>query len=97
MRHNKYRGRACGSGGDDLGNLFASSYLQKNNTPLTQLRSSNYDDIQEIRIGIPESSGVREQEMTKFETGKIRANSIRDGGRGILQHRSTYGTQGIKV
>ena len=39
-RHLGYGGRVCGSGKDDLGNLFASFFLRKNKTPLTHCRSS---------------------------------------------------------
>ena len=43
MRHLGHRRRVCGSGENDSGNLFASSFLWKYKNPLPCCRSSKYD------------------------------------------------------
>ena len=52
-RHNGYGVCVCGSGEDDLVNLFASYFLRKEKIPLTHRKSSKYDISQEIHIGNP--------------------------------------------
>ena len=42
-RHLGYRGFFWGSGEDDPGNLFASSFLRKETIPLTHLSRSKYN------------------------------------------------------
>ena len=95
MRHNGYRGRICRSVGYSL--VFFSYFLLKDKIPLTHRRSSKYYAGQEIRIGPPESSGVRKREIPKSAMGKRVSNSIYDGERGILQRLSCSGAQGIKA
>ena len=66
MRHLGHRGRVCGSGSNDLGNLFAFSFHWKLKKRLTHCRSSKYDSGQEIRTGTPESSDVSKVEIPKL-------------------------------
>ena len=62
--------RVRGSGENDLGNLFTSSFLQKDENPLTHRRSSKYDPGQKIRTGTPESSDVSTGEIPKLQEGE---------------------------
>ena len=58
-----------GSRENYLGNLFASSFLQKEESPLTHCMISNYDAGQEIRTRTPESSGSSTGEIPKLPEG----------------------------
>ena len=57
-RNMGYGGHVCGSGEDDLGNLFSLSFLRKEKISPTHRRRSKYYAGQEIRIGTPELSDV---------------------------------------
>ena len=57
-RHLGNGGCVCGNGTYALGNPFASYFLQKYKTPLTQNRISKYNAGQYIRNGTPESSDI---------------------------------------
>ena len=78
-RHLGHRRLVRGSGEGDLGNLFASYFLRKDENPLSCSRSSKYDSGQEIRIGTPESSDVRSREVFKLHTREHRTGSGREG------------------
>ena len=58
MRQLGHGGFVSGSGEDDLGNLFASTFLRKDKNPLTPCRISKYDSKQDRRTGTTESSDV---------------------------------------
>ena len=67
-RHLGHRILVCGSGEDDLRNIFASSFLRKDENPLPRCRNCKYDVGQEIRTGTPESSDVSTGEVIKLHT-----------------------------
>ena len=84
-RHHGYRGLICRSGADYLGNLLASYLIRKDKIPFTHYRSFNYDAVQEIRIGTPESSDTREQEVSNFFKSKRGADLGFGGGRAFYK------------
>ena len=86
-RHLGHGRRVRGSGEDDSGNIFASSFLWKYENVLTHRSSSKYDAGQEIRTGTPESSDVITVEVLKLPVGERGTGSGRDGKKGILQFR----------
>ena len=57
-RHQGHRKLVRGSVEDALQNLFASSFLRKDENPLPRRRSSKYDASQENWTGNPECSDV---------------------------------------
>ena len=65
--------------------------------PLTHLRSSKYNAVQEIWIESTEYSDISKVKVSKFSAGKRGTNSGRDGERGIIQLPSHYGAQGKKT
>ena len=77
--------------------FFASSFIRKDKISITYSKRSNYNSGQEIWIENPEYSDVCEQEVPKFVVSKRGDNSVCDGGRGILLHRSYTGTLGRKT
>ena len=79
-RHLGHRGFLRGSGENDLGNLFFSSFLRKDKNPLTHSRNSNYDVDEGGRTWPPESSDVRKGEMPKLPAGKRGTDYVRDRG-----------------
>ena len=90
-------GCVCGSGEDDMGKLFASTFIRKEKVPLTNRRISKSDAGQEIWIGNHESSDVRKVKVPSFSVGKCRTNSGRDGGRRIIQRQPPSGDWGGKA
>ena len=64
--HLGYRRLVRGSGEDDLGNLFSSSFIWKYENPLPRCRSSMYNAGQESGTGTPEPSDVRTGEVLKL-------------------------------
>ena len=91
-RHLGHSRFVCGSGEDDLVNLFASYFLRKEKH-FTHRRSSNYNAGQDGWTGTPESSGVRKVEVHKLSAGKRVDNSIPDrgGGGGHSPTPTSYG------
>ena len=65
---------------NDSGKLFASSYLQKNENPLSCRGSSKYDASQESRTGNPESSDVSTEEVLNFPVGSAKLVQALMGG-----------------
>ena len=65
-RHLVHGRRVCRSGDDDLINLFASYFIQKDENPLPRHRISKYNAGQEILTGTPESSDVITGEVLKL-------------------------------
>ena len=97
MGHLGHGGCVCGSGEYGSGNLFASSFLQKDKNPLTNCRRYKYDADQDGRTGTPESSGVSKVKVPKPSAEKHRTDSGRDRDRGILQRRPPTDYWGIKA
>ena len=85
MRHLGHGRFFSGSGEDDLGNLFASSFFQKDENPTPFRRSSKYDDGQESWTGTPEFSDISTGEVLKLHVGDCITGTGRDGRRRILQ------------
>ena len=85
-RHLGRRRLVRGSGEDDLQNLFASSFLWKDEKPLTHHMSSKYDAGQEIRTGTTEPSGISIGEILNHPKRDCGTGLGLEGGRGILQH-----------
>ena len=69
-RHLGYGRCVRGSGENDSGNLFASSFLQKDEKLLTHRRNSKYDADQGGSTGPHESSDVSSGEIPKLSAGK---------------------------
>ena len=84
-RHLGHGRRVCGSGENYLGNLFASSFIWKDENPLSYCRSLKYDAGQEIRAENPEPSDVSTVEVLKLPGGERVPGLGRDRRRGILQ------------
>ena len=80
-----------------LGNLFASTFLQKIKILHTSHRNSEYYASQEIQPGPPENCDVRGLKLSKLSTRKNRADSSRDKGRWIIHRRSPSFAQGRKA
>ena len=74
MRHLGHGGRVPRSGEIYSGNLFASSFLQKDKKPFTHHRRSKYDAGREIRTGTPESSAASKLEIPKLPSGESGTN-----------------------
>ena len=70
-RHLVHRIHLRGSGGNDSGNLFASSFLQKDENPLPNSRNSKYNAGQESRTGTPEFSDISTVEVLKIPAGSV--------------------------
>ena len=70
MCHLGHGGRVCGSGENDSGNIFASSFIRKDENPLTHRRNSKYYANQCGSTWPPESSDVSEGEILKISAGK---------------------------
>ena len=87
MLHLVHGGCVRRSGKEDSGKYFASSFLHKYKNPLTHYRSSTYDDNQDGRTGTPEFSEISKGEVPKLSAGKRITDSVRDGGKSILQLR----------
>ena len=79
--------RVRGSGENNLGNLFASSFILKDENPLSHRRISKYDAGQETRNGTPEPSDFGIGEVLKFPAGERGTGLGRDRRRGIIQCR----------
>ena len=82
-RHLGHRRLVRGSGKDDLQNIFAPSFLQKDENPLPRRRGSKYNSGQEIRTGTTESGDVSSEEVLKLHARDNRSGTGR-GGRGII-------------
>ena len=67
--HLGHGGCVHGSGENDLGNLFASSFPHKDKKPLTHRRNYKYDSNQGVWTGPPEPSDVSEGEIPKLSVG----------------------------
>ena len=78
-RHPGHRRIVCRSGEDDLRKLFASSFLWKEENPLSRCGSSKYYAGQEIRTGTPEFSEVSSGEVLNIHTRERRTDTGRDG------------------
>ena len=96
MRHLVYGGRICGSGEDDPGNLFASSFLRKEKITITHCRISKCAAGRESRIGDPDSSDTRKLEVSKFSVIKSGSNLGRGGGGGNSAVLITFWCSGKK-
>ena len=94
--HLGYRGCVDGSGEDDLGNLFVSSFPNKDKNPLTHRKSSNYDENQYVWTGTPEYSDISKVEVPKLSAGKRRTDLGHGGGKGNSIMLTTYGRLGKK-
>ena len=84
-RHLGHRRLVSRSGEDDLGNLFAPSFLKKDENPLPRCRRSKYGAHQEIRTGTPESSDVSSVELLKLHVRDHRTDTVRDTRGGVIQ------------
>ena len=76
---------------DDPQNLFASSFLRKDEDPFPRRRRSKYDSGQEIRIGNPESIDVSSGEVIKLYVRERRTGTGRGGRGGNSPMRTTSG------
>ena len=75
------------SGENYLGNLFASSFIWKEENHLPHLRSSKYDACLESRNGTQEPSEVSTGEVLKLPEVDHGTSLGHDVRRGILQCR----------
>ena len=78
-----HRRLVCGSVEDDLRNLFASSFIWKDENNLPRRRISKYNTGQEIRTGTPEFSDVSSGELLKFHMKEPRTDTGHDGRGGF--------------
>ena len=76
-------GDSFSPGEDDLGKLFASSFIRKDENPLPFHRISKYNAGQESRTGTPESSDVISGELLKLHVREHRIGTGRDGRGGL--------------
>ena len=86
MRHLGRRRLVRRSGEEYLRNLFASSFLQKDENPLPRHTISKYDAGQGIRTGTHESSDVSSGEILKLHARKHRTGTVHDGRGGGLSN-----------
>ena len=84
-RHLGHERRVHWSGENDLGNLFLSSFLRKDENPLTHRRIYKYNAGQESWTGTTEYSNVSTGEVLKLPEGDRGTVSGRDRRIGILQ------------
>ena len=94
--HKEYGRSVCGSGENDLGNLFSLPFLRIDKIPLTYSRISKYDAGKKMRPEPHEPCDFREQEIPKFATCKHRVYLRRDMGGRILQCQPPSGNKGRK-
>ena len=96
-RHMGHGRRVRESGENDLGNLFASSFLRKDENPLIHRTRSKYNSGQEICTGTSESSDIIKGEILKLLVGERGTGLGRDRVGGFLQWQPPTDARGRKT